>query len=73
MFDGIRRRKAMKIFIIEDEPTIREELIQLLEKYGYQCISSSDFHHIAETALASGASLILLDINLPYQDGFQVC
>ena len=63
----------MRIFIIEDEPAIREELTQLLEKYGYQCASSSDFHHIAETALASGASLILLDINLPYQDGFQVC
>lgn len=44
----------MKIFIIEDEPAIREELIQLLEKYGYQCASSSDFHHIAETALRQG-------------------
>ena len=63
----------MRIFIIEDEPAIREELIQLLEKYGYQCASSSDFHHVAETALSSGANLILLDINLPYQDGFQVC
>ena len=59
----------MKIFIIEDEPAIREELTQLFEKYGYQCASSSDFQHIAETALSSGADLILLDINLPYQDG----
>ncbi len=63
----------MKIYIIEDEPAIREELTQLLEKYGYQCASSSDFHCIAKTALSSGADLILLDINLPYQDGFQVC
>ena len=63
----------MRIFIIEDEPAIREELTQLLEKYGYQCASSSDFHCIAKTALSSGADLILLDINLPYQDGFQVC
>ena len=63
----------MKIFIIEDEPAIREELTQLFEKYGYQCANSSDFQHIAETALSSGADLILLDINLPYQDGFQVC
>ena len=63
----------MKIFIIEDEPAIREEITQLFEKYGYQCASSSDFQHIAETALSSGADLILLDINLPYQDGFQVC
>lgn len=63
----------MKIFIIEDEPAIREELVQLLQKYGYQCDSSDDFHHIVQAALSSGANLILLDINLPYQDGFQVC
>lgn len=63
----------MKIFIIEDETSIREELVQLLEKYGYQCSSSNDFQHIVETTLLSGADLILLDINLPYQDGFQVC
>lgn len=63
----------MKIFIIEDEPAIREELVQLLQKYGYQCDSSDDFHHIVQAALSSGVNLILLDINLPYQDGFQVC
>ena len=63
----------MKIFIIEDEPAIREELTQLLEKYGYKCTSSDDFHHIAGIALESEVDLILLDINLPYQDGFQVC
>ena len=63
----------MKIFIIEDEMTIREELIELLQKYGYECSSSDDFRHISEAALSSGADLILLDINLPYQDGFQVC
>ena len=30
---------SMKIFIIEDEPAIREELVQLLQKYGYHPIS----------------------------------
>ena len=45
---------SMKIFIIEDEPAIREELVQLLQKYGYQCDSSDDFHHIVQAALSSG-------------------
>lgn len=48
----------MKIFIIEDEPAIREELVQLLQKYGYQCDSSDDFHHIVQAALSSGANLM---------------
>ena len=63
----------MKLFIIEDEVPIRKELTHFFEKYGFQCESSDDFHDIAQFALASGADLILLDINLPYQDGFQVC
>ena len=45
----------------------------MLQKYGYECESSDDFQNIGEKALSSKADLILLDINLPYQDGFQVC
>lgn len=63
----------MKIFIVEDEPAMRQELIVLLEKYGYECDGSDNFQNIGEAALASGADLILLDINLPYGDGFQIC
>lgn len=63
----------MKIFLIEDEPAIRTELARLLQKYGYDCEAGDDFARIADQALASGAGLVLLDINLPVQDGFQVC
>lgn len=63
----------MKIFIIEDEKAIREELEELIKKYGYKCESSDDFQNIIQIILASQANLILLDINLPYQDGFQIC
>ena len=48
----------MKLFIIEDEVPIRQELTQFLEKYGFQCESSDDFHGIAQLALASGADLL---------------
>ena len=63
----------MKIFIIEDEMAIKQELTTLLEKYGYDCGSSGDFQKIVELCLAYEPDLILLDINLPYQDGFQIC
>lgn len=68
-----KEQYTMKIFIIEDEASIREELSQLLSKYGYECESNTDFRGIADIALASSSNLILLDINLPYQDGFQIC
>lgn len=63
----------MKIYIIEDDPIIQNELIDFLSKYGYECSSNNDFTNIVEDALGSIPHLILLDLNLPYQDGFQVC
>lgn len=63
----------MKIFIIEDDPTISRELKSFLSKYGYECFDSKDFENIIEIVLHSNPNLILLDLNLPYQDGFQVC
>ena len=63
----------MKIYIVEDEEAIRMELITLLEKYGYSCESCCAFKNITEQILAAEPELILLDINLPFQDGFTVC
>ena len=63
----------MKIFIIEDDPTISKELKSFLSKYGYECFDSKDFENIIEIVLHAKPNLILLDLNLPYQDGFQVC
>lgn len=63
----------MKIFIVEDEETIRTELTMLLERYGYVCDSSEDFKHIINRIIDAEPNLILLDINLPFQDGYTVC
>lgn len=62
-----------KIFIIEDEEKIRNELITFLNKYGYITSYSVDFENIVEDALKSKCKLILLDINLPYYDGYYIC
>lgn len=63
----------MKIYIIEDEKAIRDELELLLDKYGYKSESSDDFQNIVSLALYSKPDLILLDINLPYKDGYEIC
>ena len=63
----------MKIFIVEDEMEIRRELSTLLQKYGYSFESSTDFAHITKNILEAKADLVLLDINLPYQDGYMIC
>ena len=63
----------MKIFIVEDETEICKELSVLLQKYGYAYESSTDFAHITDHILKAEADLVLLDINLPYQDGYTIC
>lgn len=63
----------MKIYIVEDEQMIRLELAKLLESYGYECCYDDDFAHIIELIFAAKPDLILLDINLPYYDGYHIC
>ena len=62
-----------KILIIEDNSNIRNELIEFLERYGYEAYGSDDFKNIVNTALNDEPDLILLDINLPYYDGYYIC
>lgn len=63
----------MKIYLIEDDIVLREELSIFLKNYGYICESDNDFTNIIDLALQSKADLILLDINLPHQDGYTIC
>lgn len=61
------------ITIIEDSDTIREELKKLLSKYGYNINTPTNFENIIEEIHSSKPDLILLDINLPYFDGYHIC
>ncbi|BFK82471.1 response regulator transcription factor [Clostridium baratii] len=61
------------ITIIEDSDTIREELKKLLSKYGYNINTPTNFENIIEEVNSSKPDLILLDINLPYFDGYHIC
>ncbi|WP_040214293.1 response regulator transcription factor [Clostridium polynesiense] len=61
------------IFVVEDDLKIKTELMTLLKRYGYKCIESKEFENIVEEVLKSDAQLVLLDINLPFFDGYHVC
>jgi DNA-binding response OmpR family regulator len=62
----------MNILIIEDDKKIREELSKLLNSYGYHTILVNEFLNILDY-INSSISLVLLDINLPYENGFTLC
>ena len=62
-----------KILIVEDNENIKNELSEFLKRYGYTIQSVENFKEAAKECISSEADLILLDINLPYYDGYFVC
>ena len=62
-----------KIMIIEDNKEFRNELIEFLSRYGYKAYGPDRFDNIIEIILKEDVDLILLDINLPYYDGYFIC
>lgn len=63
----------MHILIIEDEQDIRQELKQLLEHALYQVTAVTEFTNLAEKIQRIQPDLVLLDVNLPGESGFDVC
>lgn len=62
-----------KILIIEDDVKLTELIKEYLEKYGYDVATIKNFIHVEDEIKSLKPNLILLDINLPYYDGFQLC
>lgn len=58
-----------KIYIVEDDESICEELVQLLENEGYETDRLTDFENGVDEILAAAPSLVLLDINIPVMNG----
>lgn len=64
----------MKILIVEDDYKIRQELKTLLESNNYQVDLIEDFtNDVIYEIMNKEKDLILLDINLPNQNGFEIC
>ena len=62
-----------QIIVVEDDVYMREELIDVLEKAGYDAVPLLDFENAVSQIMSLSPDLILLDINLPFHSGFEVC
>jgi two-component system response regulator RegX3 len=59
--------------VVEDEQNLREPLVYLLQKEGYDVIEAEDGNTAVENFRTMGADLILLDLMLPGLSGNEVC
>lgn len=62
-----------KVLIVDDDPNVCDMLRMYLEKEGYSVILSYDGEEAIVKFNALKPDIILLDVMLPSQDGWQVC
>lgn len=62
-----------KIFLVEDDATIVSVIQQHLTQWGLDCEIANDFQHVFEEYQAIQPDLVILDISLPYFNGFYWC
>ena len=62
-----------RIFIVEDDRTIAQEVCRLAESWGLEARCARDLRAVTEEAAAFAPHLIILDIALPCFDGYHWC
>lgn len=62
-----------KIMLVEDDPSLCMNMVERLEKWGFETAVVHDFENITAEFVQMKANLVIMDINLPYFDGFYWC
>lgn len=62
-----------KIYIVEDDASIASAVSEQLESWGMEVKCTEDFHNIASEFASFAPHMVLMDISLPYMDGYYWC
>ena len=62
-----------KILIADDRPDLVQLLRDLLTVEGYQVVTAENGREALETIYQCAPDLVLLDLNMPVMDGYEVC
>ena len=67
------RMRDVRILVVEDEASLRDGIIDLLEGDGHQVTAVGDGVAGVESGLRERFDLVVLDLMLPRLDGIEVC
>lgn len=62
-----------RVFIVEDDRTIAESLRKHLQTWGYEVSCVVDFKNVIDEFKTVAPQIVLLDIGLPFFNGFHWC
>lgn len=66
-------RMEYKLLVVEDDAVIAEEMKRHLERWGYEVFCVQDFRNVLGEFAACSPQLVLMDIGLPFYNGYYWC
>lgn len=62
-----------RIFMVEDDDTISRMVKKHLEKWDYEVVTAVDFSNVIAEFVKTDPQLVLMDIRLPFYNGYHWC
>ncbi len=63
----------MRVLVVDDDADLLDLIVYALRREGYQVVGASDGPQGLSRFESEPADIVLLDVNLPKLDGFEVC
>lgn len=62
-----------KLLIVEDDAVIAKSIQQHMESWGYEAVCVENFQEVLQIFVAQNPQLVLMDISLPFYNGYHWC
>jgi len=73
MYSKLKVMCMYKILVIEDDEALCTQICERLEKWEFEAVKVQDFKNIVSECIRIKPNLIIMDVTLPYFDGFYWC
>ncbi len=67
------KQDTMTLLVIDDDESIRQALKRIFEGEGYKVITAKDGSELSEVLDDAALDLIILDVGLPWVNGYELC
>ncbi|MBX9704295.1 MAG: response regulator [Silvanigrellaceae bacterium] len=68
-----KQTESKNILIVDDEPVMRNAIKRIFEKENYRVLLAQDAMELSKILESTKLDILLLDINLPWVSGYEVC
>jgi two-component system response regulator HydG len=64
--------RRLRVLVVDDEPGMRETLVDILEAVGYDVRAAIDGEAALDVVRAHGVDIVVMDVQMPKRDGVSV-